>query len=43
MMCETEYVREEEVPNVPKVEGRPTGGIVYGPLSRMPISTPTSS
>ena len=37
MMCETEYVREEEVPNVPKVEGRPTGGIVYGPLSRMPV------
>ena len=37
MMCETEYVREEEVPNVPKVEGKPTGGIVYGPLSRMPV------
>ena len=23
MMCETEYVREEEVPNVPKVESKP--------------------
>ncbi len=37
MMCEASYVREEEVPNVPKVEGKSTGGIVYGPVSDMPM------
>ena len=36
MMCETSYVREEEVPNVPKVE-QSAGGIVYGPLARLPV------
>ena len=36
MMCETDYVREEEVPNVPKVE-RSSSGIVYGPLSQLPV------
>lgn len=36
MMCESAYVREEEVPNVPKVE-RSSGGIVYGPLSHLPV------
>ena len=36
MMCEMEYVREEEVPNVPKVE-KASSGIVYGPLARMPV------
>ena len=35
MMCESSYVREEEVPNVPKVD-KPSSGIVYGPLSRLP-------
>ncbi len=37
MMCETSYVREEEVPNVPKVE-RASAGIIYGPLERMPVA-----
>ena len=36
MMCEMEYVREEEVPNVPKVE-KQSSGIVYGPLAEMPV------
>ncbi len=36
MMCEMEYVREEEVPNVPKVE-KASSGIVYGPLAEMPV------
>ena len=36
MMCEMEYVREEEVPNVPKVE-KASSGIVYGPLGDLPI------
>ena len=36
MMCEMEYVREEEVPNVPKVE-KQSSGIVYGPLGQMPV------
>lgn len=34
MMCEMEYVREEEIPNVPKVE-KQSGGIVYGPLAEL--------
>ncbi len=37
MMCESSYVREEEVPNVPKVD-KPSSGIVYGPLSRLPVN-----
>lgn len=37
MMCEMEYVREEEVPNVPKVE-KQSSGIVYGPLAELPIA-----
>ncbi len=36
MMCESSYVREEEVPNVPKVE-RSAIGIVYGPLGQLPV------
>ncbi len=36
MMCESSYVREEEVPNVPKL-GRSSAGVVYGPLGRMPL------
>ena len=36
MMCEMEYVREEEVPNVPTVE-KQSSGIVYGPLAEMPV------
>ncbi len=36
MMCESSYVREEEVPNVPKVE-RSASGIVYGPLGQLPV------
>ena len=36
MMCEMEYVREEEVPNVPKVE-KQSSGIVYGPLAELPV------
>lgn len=36
MMCEMGYVREEEVPNVPKVDNA-SSGIVYGPLARMPV------
>ena len=36
MMCESSYVREEEVPNVPKVEKVSTG-IVYGPLAQLPL------
>ena len=36
MMCETAYVREEEVPNVPKVE-KSASGIVYGPLGELPV------
>ncbi len=36
MMCEMTYVREEEVPNVPKVE-KASSGIVYGPLGDLPI------
>ena len=36
MMCDMDYVREEEVPNVPKVE-KASGGIVYGPFGQMPI------
>ncbi len=37
MMCENTYVREEEVPHVPKVAGKAKGGVVYGPLSQMPV------
>ena len=36
MMCEESYVREEEVPNVPKVE-KSSSGIVYGPLGQLPV------
>ena len=36
MMCESSYVREEEVPNVPKVE-QSASGIVYGPLGQLPV------
>ena len=36
MMCGSSYVREEEVERVPKV-GQPSAGIVYGPLSRLPV------
>ena len=36
MMCELTYVREEEVPNVPKVENA-SSGIVYGPLEQLPM------
>ena len=36
MMCESSYVREEEVPHVPKVDQQ-SSGIVYGPLSQMPM------
>ena len=36
MMCELTYVREEEVPNVPKVE-KQSSGIVYGPLGQLPV------
>ena len=35
MMCGISYVREEEVPNVPKVS-RASAGIVYGPLAGFP-------
>ena len=36
MMCGISYVREEEVPNVPKIS-RASAGIVYGPLSGFPV------
>ena len=36
MMCGISYVREEEVPNVPKVS-RASAGIVYGPLASFPV------
>ena len=36
MMCGISYVREEEVPNVPKIS-RATAGIVYGPLAGFPV------
>lgn len=36
MMCGISYVREEEVPNVPKVS-RASAGIVYGPLAGFPV------
>ena len=36
MMCGISYVREEEVPNVPKVT-RASAGIVYGPLAGFPV------
>lgn len=35
-MCQLNYVREEEVPRVPKMP-RPSSGIVYGPLRRFPL------
>ena len=33
MMCGINYVREEELPDVPKI-AQPTAGIVYGPLKQ---------
>ena len=33
MMCGINYVREEELPHVPKI-AQPTAGIVYGPLKQ---------
>ena len=36
MMCGTSYVREEEVEKVPKHD-QASAGIVYGPLSRIPV------
>jgi uncharacterized protein (DUF169 family) len=35
-MCELAYVREEEVPRVPKM-ARASEGIVYGPLRQFPV------